>query len=178
MVGHGGSEAISTRGYLYNIQYIYDSSVGKCADHVLATRPTARQNVMASSDCRVGGWRASFRVRWLLRRFRSGPQSGSHGRVSSPPLSEPGVRISRTGLSSGIMHLAHGPPERVVGEEPVGPVARGRPEAAARQPSCLPRRFRCAAGPVHAPAASNRSGPTPSLPHVTRSEVSALKAGL
>ncbi len=64
---------------------------------------------------RVGGWRASFRVRWLLRRFRSGPQSGSHGRVSSPPLSEPGVRISRTGLSSGIMHLAHGPPGRVVG---------------------------------------------------------------
>ena len=28
-----------------------------------------------------------------------------------------------------------------------------------------------AAGPVHAPAASNRSGSTPSLPHVTRSEL-------
>ena len=74
-------------------------------------------DLLKSLDCqgRVGGWRASFRVRWLVRRFRSGPQSGSHGRVSSPPLSEPGVRISRTGLSSGIMHLAHGPPGRVVG---------------------------------------------------------------
>ncbi len=80
-------------------------------DHV------ALLGILKSLPCsgRVGGWRASFRVRWLLRRFRSGPQSGSHGRVSSPPLSEPGVRISRTGLSSGIMHLAHGPPGRVVG---------------------------------------------------------------
>ena len=26
---------------------------------------------------RVGGWRASFRVRWLFRCFRAGPQSGS-----------------------------------------------------------------------------------------------------
>ncbi len=34
--------------------------------------------------CRVEDWRASFRVRWLVRRFRFGPQSGSHGRVSSP----------------------------------------------------------------------------------------------
>ena len=36
------------------------------------------------SRCRVEDWRASFRVRWLIRRFRSGPQSGSLGRVSSP----------------------------------------------------------------------------------------------
>ena len=34
--------------------------------------------------CRVEDWRASFRVRWLFRRFRFGPQSGSLGRVSSP----------------------------------------------------------------------------------------------
>ena len=33
---------------------------------------------------RVEDWRASVRVRLLIRRFRSGPQSGSHGRVSSP----------------------------------------------------------------------------------------------
>ena len=32
----------------------------------------------------VEDWRASLRVRWLFRRFRSGPQSGSHGHVSSP----------------------------------------------------------------------------------------------
>ncbi len=91
-----------------------------------------------TSTRRVGGWRASFRVRWLVRRFRSGPQSGSHSRVSSPPLSEPGVRISRTGLSSGIMHLAHGPPERVVGEEPVGPATRGHCTAAILPPASFP----------------------------------------
>ncbi len=57
---------------------------------------------------RVGGWRASFRVRWPVRRFRSGPQSGSPGRVSSPPLIKPDVRISRIRLSDGIMppHVA------------------------------------------------------------------------
>ena len=34
--------------------------------------------------CRVEDWRVGFRVRWLVRRFRSGPQSGSRGYVSSP----------------------------------------------------------------------------------------------
>ena len=59
---------------------------------------------------RVGGWRASFRVRWLIRRFRSGPQSGSHGRVSSPPLIKPDVRIYRIRLSDEIMpSLSKGP---------------------------------------------------------------------
>ena len=33
---------------------------------------------------RVEDWRASVRVRWLLRRFRFGPQSGSLDYVSSP----------------------------------------------------------------------------------------------
>ncbi len=54
-------------------------------------------------DSRVGGWRASFRVRWLIRRFRSGPQSVSLGRVSSPPLIKPDVRFSRIRLSDEIM---------------------------------------------------------------------------
>ena len=52
---------------------------------------------------RVGGWRADFRVRWLFRRFRSSPQSGSHGLVSSPPLIKPDMRISRIRLSDKIM---------------------------------------------------------------------------
>ena len=55
------------------------------------------------SKSRVGGWRASFRVRWLVRRFRFGPQSGSLGRVSSPPLIKPDVRFSRIRLSDEIM---------------------------------------------------------------------------
>ena len=52
---------------------------------------------------RVEDWRASFRVRWLFRRFRVGPQSGSHDCVSSPPLIKPDVRISRIRLSDEIM---------------------------------------------------------------------------
>jgi transposase InsO family protein len=48
---------------------------------------------------RVGGRRAHGRVRWLVHRFRSGPQSGSHGHVSSPRLVKRSMRISRTPLS-------------------------------------------------------------------------------
>ena len=72
---------------------------GTCANH-----ESGYQHI----SCRVGGWRASFRVRWHVRRFRSGPQSGSPGRVSSPPLIKPDVRISRIRLSDGIMppHVA------------------------------------------------------------------------
>ena len=52
---------------------------------------------------RVGGWRGDCRVRWLFRRFRSGPQSVSLGPVSRPPLIKPDVRISRIRLSDEIM---------------------------------------------------------------------------
>ena len=57
-----------------------------------------------------------------------------------------------------------------------GPVTR-QTVAAARRPSCLPYRRRCAAEPVHASTTSNRSGSTPSLLHVMRSELSALRRG-
>ena len=57
-----------------------------------------------------------------------------------------------------------------------GPVTR-HTVAAARRPSCLPHRRRCAAEPVHASTTSNRSGSTPSLLHVMRSELSALRRG-
>ena len=48
---------------------------------------------------RVESWRAVGRVRWLLRRFRTGPQSGSRGHVSSSRLVKPSMPISGTGLS-------------------------------------------------------------------------------
>ena len=48
---------------------------------------------------RVESWRAAGRVRWLLRRFRTGPQSGSRGHVSSSRLVKPSMPISGTGLS-------------------------------------------------------------------------------
>ena len=38
----------------------------------------------SQSPGRVGNWRAYGRVRWRFRCFRVGPQSGSHGHVSSP----------------------------------------------------------------------------------------------
>ena len=90
---------------------------------------------------RVGGWRARFRVRWLFRCFRSGPQSGSLGRVSSPPLPEPGVPISGTGLSSGIMRLAHGPPGQGRGRAG-DPALRGRCTTAILPPASSPMRRR------------------------------------
>ena len=37
--------------------------------------------------------------RWMLRRFRSGPQSGSHGHVSSSRLVKPSMPLYGTGLS-------------------------------------------------------------------------------
>ena len=35
---------------------------------------------------RIEGWRTNCRVQWLLHRFRSGPRSGFHDGVSTPPL--------------------------------------------------------------------------------------------
>ena len=51
--------------------------------------------------CRVGGWRADGRVRWHIRRFRSGPQSGSHGCVSSPRSPNPACRFPAPGSPVG-----------------------------------------------------------------------------
>ena len=63
---------------------------GEWALALLSRHPATARHVAAKltrhfvSDSRVEDWRASLRVRWLFRRFRSGPQSGSHGHVSSP----------------------------------------------------------------------------------------------
>ena len=48
---------------------------------------------------RVESWRADGRVRWPYHRFRDGPQSGSHGRVSNSRHVKPGVPFAGTGLS-------------------------------------------------------------------------------
>src|SRR3954447_13746895 len=47
--------------------------------------PMLVEDMQNSRARRVERWRADFRVRWLVRRFRGGPQSGSHGYVSSAP---------------------------------------------------------------------------------------------
>ncbi len=54
-----------------------------------------------SASGRVGGWRADGRVRWHIRRFRSGPQSGSHGCVSSPRSPNPACRFPAPGSPVG-----------------------------------------------------------------------------
>ena len=70
-----------------------------------------------------------------------------------PLLSEPGVPISGTGLSSGIMRLAHGPPGRF------GHAGGLRTRHGFR--SAFPPRLRRAVEPVHASTTSNPYGLSP-----------------
>ena len=147
----------------------------KCAGKRISSRCqrlTPRSPSYPLAVSRVEDWRASFRVRWLIRRFRSGPQSGSRCRVSSPRSPNPACRFPAPGspVGSCASHTDH---RDKVG---TGPVNR-RSVAAARRPSCLLHRRRCVAEPVHASTTSNRSSSTPSLLHVTRSGLSAIKAG-
>ena len=59
---------------------------------------------------RVERRRVAGRVRWLIRCFRSRAAVRFPWARVLPPLSEPGGPVSGTGLSSGIMRLAHGFP--------------------------------------------------------------------
>ena len=65
---------------------------------------------MARFCCRVERRRVAGRVRWLIRCFRSRAAVRFPWARFLPPLSEPGGPVSGTGLSSGIMRLAHGFP--------------------------------------------------------------------
>ena len=60
--------------------------------------------------CRVERRRVAGRVRWLIRCFRSRAAVRFPWARFLPPLSEPVAPVSGTGLSSGIMRLAHGFP--------------------------------------------------------------------
>jgi len=57
---------------------------------------------------RVEDWRADVRLRWVIPRFRGGPQSGCHDHVSSPRHIERSVRISRTTLTCLLRAAAYG----------------------------------------------------------------------
>ena len=126
---------------------------------------------------RVGDRRA-LRLVWgaaVAGGFRSVPVPQSS---PWPRFLVPALRTRHADFPHRALQWDHAPRTRATGSG-WGQDRRYRlTMAAARRPSCLPRRFRCAARPVHAPAASNRSGSTPSLPHVTRSELFALEAGL
>ena len=77
--------------------------IGRLGADATISRLTNGGRVANVSIGRVGGWRGDCRVRWLFRRFRSGPQSVSLGPVSRPPLIKPDVRIARIRLSDEIM---------------------------------------------------------------------------
>ena len=56
-----------------------------------------RHSRTAVSYCRVEGRRVTGRARWLIRRFRAGPQSESRGHVSSPRSPNPACRFPAPG---------------------------------------------------------------------------------
>ena len=93
-----------------------------------------------------------------------------------PLLSEPGVPISGTGLSSGIMRLVHEPP--LPFGHLVGRILRHRLRPLHGFPLCIPSRVRRAVEPVHASTTSNLYGSTPSLMHVMFPESLPLTRGL
>ena len=101
--------------------------------------------------------------RWLIRCFRRRAAGRLPWVRFLPPLSEPGVPISGTGLSSGIMRLAHGFPVatsgRVLASPGTGLVPLRWP-AGASSGLLTPRRQR----PLRS---------SPSLVHVMTSGVSA-----
>ena len=69
----------------YALERDIDVDCSEARNHYDFLMTTIRGEVLGNRDeGRVEDWRASFRVRCLFRRFRSGPQSGSHDRVSSP----------------------------------------------------------------------------------------------
>ena len=123
-----------------------------------------RSGVRTQRAGRVKGWRANCRVRWRFRRFRSGPQSGSHGHVSSPCSPNPACRFPAPGSPVGSC-ASH--TDRLC-ESDTQAVGLSRHDLRMRhsfRPACPPR-LRRAAEPVHASATSNHSGSTPSLMHV------------
>ena len=85
--------------------------------------------------CRVRGWRANCRVRWRFRRFRSGPQSGSHRHVSSPCSPNPACRFPAPGSPVGSC-ASHTDRRGDSGMQGVGSPTSSA--AAARLPLCIP----------------------------------------
>ena len=61
------------------------------------TRASQRWTCAASAAGRVEGRRVAGRGRWLVRRFRTGPQSDTHRHVSSPRSPNPACRFPAPG---------------------------------------------------------------------------------
>ena len=116
---------------------------------------------------RVEERRVAGRGRWLIRRFRN----RAAGRVPwvrfLPPLSEPGGPISGTGLSSGIMRLAHGLPGH---DQQTGLASPGTRLAPLRRPAG-------ASSGLLTPWRRRPLGSSPSLVHVMTSGIPAHLRG-
>ena len=116
---------------------------------------------------RVEERRVAGRGRWLIRRFRN----RAAGRVPwvrfLPPLSEPGGPISGTGLSSGIMRLAHGLPGH---DQRTGLASPGTRLAPLRRPAG-------ASSGLLTPWRRRPLGSSPSLVHVMTSGIPAHLRG-
>ena len=96
-----------------------------------------RNDTLRGSDSnggRVERRRVAGRVWWLIRCFRSRAAVRFPWARFLPPLSEPGGPISGTGLSSGIMRLAHGFPVAANGR--VSRAVAPGPHPCAGRPVC------------------------------------------
>ena len=138
------------------------------ATHRPRTRRTCRCRSRISSFSRVEERRVAGRGRWLIRRFRN----RAAGRVPwvrfLPPLSEPGGPISGTGLSSGIMRLAHGIPGH---DQRTGLASPGTRLAPLRRPAG-------ASSGLLTPWRRRPLGSPPSLVHVVTSGIPGQRVRL
>ena len=130
-------------------------------------RDTEHSRVVCGRGGRVEERRVAGRGRWLIRRFRN----RAAGRVPwvrfLPPLSEPGGPISGTGLSSGIMRLAHGLPGH---DQQTGLASPGTRLAPLRRPAG-------ASSGLLTPWRRRPLGSSPSLVHVMTSGIPAHLRG-
>ena len=124
---------------------------------------------------RVRGWRADIRVRWRFRHFRAGPQSGSHGHVSSPCSPNPACRFPAPGSPVGSC-ASHTDRREDSGRQVVG-LSRHHLRTRHGFRSAFPSHLRRAAEPVYASTTSNLCGSTPSLLHVMLPESSPSSRG-
>ena len=149
--------------------------------HRRPPRPPPRSNPAGRG--RVRRWRGVCRIRCVARQL-SRRHSVRLPWIRFHPLpSELSVRISRTQLSSGIMHLAHGTPVQNSFQPcqslavPVG-MAPARFQKSHASIRVVPRRR--AIEPVHAPTAPDlpsAAGPAPSLTHLMLPDSSPFHAG-
>ena len=112
-------------------QWFETGDYGSPFDGIDAAAPEALENVSLRTG-RVEGRRVTGRVRWLIRRFRAGPQSETRRHVSSPRspnpagrFPAPGSPVESCGSHTGLPGAASGRVSRAVA--PSSHPCAGRP---------------------------------------------------